>query len=306
MSCARSFVLDHAALTNEDVVRATAIPHTPEMMAEGHTVGLRTILEFNNWCLLPTLNTLLNPTPKELALKLLFGRIRLLVDTLLVLTNVRHFQSIVGASRTAVELYVDMHLIARDVIADGTEKFFTFDRVQRLKAARRMIEFHDKHPGLRERGVETFRTFVAAQGPAIDAERIRLWGEKAKPDHWTNVNLHDRPNELGPEFQRLVNDGYDYRNWLLHSGAAGVNGLGDDALKALSANALNTVHTVAIGAVDLVADQFHIREIIDDFAARLEELRLIPGFVMFDIRLRSLGEAQRVFITHPQRDNTPS
>ena len=35
----------------------------PEMMAEGHTVGLRTILEFNNWCLLPSLNTLVDPTP---------------------------------------------------------------------------------------------------------------------------------------------------------------------------------------------------------------------------------------------------
>src|SRR5690242_5928256 len=111
MTCASSFMLDHSALTNEDVVRASAIPHTPEMMAEGHTVGLRTILEFNNLCLLPSLNTLINPAPKELALKLLFGRIRLLIETLLLLTNVRHFQSIVGASRTAVELYVDMHLL---------------------------------------------------------------------------------------------------------------------------------------------------------------------------------------------------
>jgi hypothetical protein len=119
MSCAASFVLDHSALTNEDVVRAIAIPHTPEMMAEGHTVGLRSVLEFNNWCLLPSLNTLVKPTPKELALNLLFGRVRLLIETLLVLTNVRHFQSIVGASRTAVELYVDMQLLAaRGVSSD--------------------------------------------------------------------------------------------------------------------------------------------------------------------------------------------
>jgi hypothetical protein len=301
VSCAASFMLDHSALTNEDVVRASAIPHTPEMMAEGHTVGLRTILEFNNWCLLPSLNTLVNPTPKELALNLLFGRVRLLIETLLVLTNVRHFQSIVGASRTAVELYVDMQLLARDVIPDGVEKFLVFDRVQRLKSARRMIDFHDKHPDLRERGVEAFRKFANEQGSAIDADRARLWGEKARPDHWTNINLYERPKPLGPEFERLVNDGYDYRNWLLHSGAAGVNGLSDEVLKALSANALHVVHTVAIGVVDLVAAEFHIRGTIDDFAARLEELRLIPGFVMIDIRLRSLGEPQRVFITHPER-----
>jgi len=302
MSCKDSFVLDHSALTNEDVQRAIAIPHTPEMMAEGHTVGLRAVLEFNNWCLLPSLTTLVNPTPKELALSLLFGRIRLLIETLLVLTNVRHFQSIVGASRTAIELYVDMHLLARNVIENGIEKFFAFDRVQRLKAARRMVEFHDRYPDLRERGVDTFRAFIAGQGAAIDSERIRLWGERAKPDHWTNINFYERPKDLGPEFQCLVNDGYDYRNWQLHSGAAGVNGLTDEVLKALSANALHVVHTVGIGAVDLVATEFHIRDTIDNFAARLEELRLIPGFVMTDIRLRSLGEPQRVFITHPQRE----
>ena len=302
MTCADSFVLDHSALTNDDVVRASAIPHTPEMAAEGHTVGLRAILKFSNGCLLPQLNTLVNPTPKELALKLLFGRVRLLVDTLLVLTNVRHFQSIVGASRTAVELYIDMHLIAREAIPNGTEKFFTFTKVQKLKAARRMVTFHDAHPGLRERGVETFRAFEVAEGTAIDAERVRLWGERRKPSHWTDMSLDRRAGELSPEFERLVIDGYDYRNWLLHSGAAGVDGLSDVVFKALSANALNVVHSVAIGAVDLIAEQFHLASTVEDFGIRLEELKLIPGFVMVDIRLRSLGEPQRVFITHPEAD----
>ena len=103
------------------------------------------------------LNTLVNPTPRELALKLLDGRIRLLADTLLVLRHVRHSQSIVGASR-----------------------------------------------------------------------------------------------------QRLVNDGYDYRNWQLHSGAAGVNGLTDETLTALSANALHVAHTIAIGSLELIATELRV------------------------------------------------
>ena len=300
MTCRDSFRVDHSALTNEDLRRAEAIPHKPEMMAEGHTVGLRAILEFHNWCVLPALNTLVNPTPRELALKLLYGRIRLLADTLLVLRNVRHFQSIVGASRTAIELYIDMHLLARNAIENGPEKFFAFDRVQRLKAARRMVEFHDRYPNLRERGVDTFRAFIAAQGAAIDAERVRLWGEGARPDHWTNINFYQRPNDLGPEFQRLVNDGYDYRNWQLHSGAAGVNGLTDETLTALSANALHVVHTIAIGSLELIATELRVRQSIESFAVRLEDLRLIPGLVLADVRLQSVGEPQRVFITHPQ------
>ena len=65
MSCRESFVVNHSALTDEDLRRADAIPHQLEMMAEGHTVGLRAILEFHNWCVRPLLNTLVNPTQKS-------------------------------------------------------------------------------------------------------------------------------------------------------------------------------------------------------------------------------------------------
>lgn len=302
MSCASSFVLDHSALTEADVQRALAIPHTPEMAAEGYAVGLRAIAEFNGWCLLPMLHNLVNPTPKEEALNLLFGRIRLLSETLLGLTDVKHFQSIVGASRTVVELYVDMHLLAHDLIQDGTDKFFAFERVQKLKAARRMVSFHAKYPHLRKRGVETFNAFINAQKAAIDAERARLWGEKASLQHWTGINnFYDRPKDLGPDVQQFVNDGYDYRNWLLHSGAAGVNWQTDEALKALCANALSVVHAVAVGAVELIATELRIRETIENFTDRLSELLLIPGFVMTDARLRSVGEPQRVFLTYAER-----
>ena len=116
----------------------------------------------------------------------------------------------------------------------------------------------------------------------------------------TNINFYQRPNDLGQEFQRLVNDGYDYRNRQLHSGAAGVNGLTDETLTALSANALHVVHTIAIGPLELIATELRVRQSIENFAVRLEDLRLIPGLVLADVRLQSVGEPQRVFISHPQ------
>jgi len=36
-----------------------------------------------------------------------------------------------------------------------------------------------------------------------------MWGIGARPEHWSNVNFYRRPVVLGPEFERLVNDGYD-------------------------------------------------------------------------------------------------
>jgi hypothetical protein len=61
------------------------------------------------------------------------------------------------------------------------------------------------------------------------------------------------------------------------------------------------VHTVAMRSLELIATELRARESIEDFAVRLEDLGLIPGLVLADIRLQSVGEPQRVFITHPQR-----
>jgi hypothetical protein len=290
MSCDNSFVLDHSALSVSDVARATAIGHTPHVIAEAYTVGLRTTLEFYNWCIHPALMAQEQPSAKLSALHLLFGRIRFLSETLLSLTNVKHFQSIVGASRTAIELYVDMNLLAEDRIKNGVEKFFAFNRVQRLKSARRIVEFHTKHPGLRGNNLSVYDSFIASHGAAIDTERARLWGAKASPQHWTNINFYERPEGLAVEIKQLVSDGYDYRNWLLHSGAAGVHEFSDESLTALAATGVRVVHDVFIGAIDLMATQLGIRDSINDFPGRLNELRTVPGFVMVDLRLRAQGE----------------
>jgi hypothetical protein len=311
MTCVSSFTLDHSALTQEHIERATGITHTPQVVAEAYTVGLRTLLEFHNWCVFPSVkfrsdsvNSLTGLRRKDLALYLLFGRIRFLSQTLLSLTQVRHFQSIVAASRTAIELYVDMHLLAGDHVKNGVEKFFAFSRTQKLKAARRMVDFYNKNPTLRVRSLETYRTFIENNGAAIDAELALLWGPKASPRHWTNVNFEKRPEVLGVDIQELVHEGYDYRNWLLHSGAAGVYEMSNEALTALAATGVRTVHDVFLGAIELLTTELRICEDIEKFEDRLAELRLLPGFVMADIRLRQQGEPQRVFVSYPARPDT--
>ena len=80
-----------------------------------------------------------------------------------------------------------------------------------------------------------------------------------------------------------------------------MNGLSDDVFMLLSSNALHVVHSIATGMVGVMAAQFHLQALVEDFGIRLEELEIIPGLVLADIRLQSIGEPQRVFIAYPQR-----
>lgn len=303
MSCEESFVLDHAALTEADVRRAMDVKQTPLMMAEAYKVGLQTVREFVKWCVTPSLQTLVLPSDHETALVVLFNRIQLLIETLLVLTDGRHFQSIMGASRTAVELYVDMHLIDRQLIQDAVEKFFVFRRAQQLKAARRMIDFYAANPALRTRSLDVFRDFVTINGQAIDADTTRLWGggrRPVTPQHWSDRDLISRGRLVGVDVNQLVVEGYDYRNWLLHSGAAGVANMDLATFIAFSASALHAVHSVAIGAISLLARRVNLAATIPDLQMRIEGLETTPGFILTDLRLRSLGEPQRVRVRFQQ------
>ncbi len=52
-----------------------------------------------------------------------------------------HQQSLTSAERSIIELYIDMELVHRNVIADAIEKFNAFTDYQKLKAARRIDTF---------------------------------------------------------------------------------------------------------------------------------------------------------------------
>src|SRR5207249_2657804 len=91
---------------------------------------------------------LLNPSPRETVLIGFYYRSLGYCRTAIELKSVVHQQSLTSAERSVVELYVDMELIHRNVVADGVEKAIAFADVQKLKAAHRMDDFFAGNPGL--------------------------------------------------------------------------------------------------------------------------------------------------------------
>jgi hypothetical protein len=300
MSC-KDCVQIRDALTVADVHRAAAIPATPRTTAKAFYAGLLAVDEFLSHCLNPTLETLVGATDQDIALITLHHRIRGYLKSLLVLTHVMHFQSIAAASRSVIELYVDMLLIEHKLIEEAVVKFDAFTAAQRLKAAKRIIAFFAKYPELERREHTHAKTFVGEKADDIERDNIKCWGRKDPPLHWSNHSLTKRAELVGRECEELVFDGYDYRNWLIHSGASGVAGMPVGTFEALSATSLGVVQRTLLKEIHLVATRFKLDETIPGFAERLKDLEKIPGLVDADLRLQTLGEPQRVKLTFQKK-----
>jgi hypothetical protein len=292
-------VVIEETLTLADLERAKNVPVRPLATAEAFDTGLRAADEFLKWCVTPFLDTLTVPSLQEQALVSLHHRIRGFLRTALALPATQYVQSLVAAARSGIELYVDMKLLDGGLIEDGLKKFWYFTDTQRLKAARRITEFYLKHPDLRSRPLDQLTEYIKEFGPAIDERTGQLWGIKKSgapkaPAHWSGLNLRARARLVSPECEDLVIDGYDYRNWLVHSGASGIAGLSRDTLEVLSATSLRALHRAALGSIEILASRLRLSVALDGFNEQFHVVEHVPDFVLADLQLRSLGEPQRV------------
>jgi hypothetical protein len=88
-----------------------------------------------------------------------------------------------------------MELVHRDAIPYAVTKVIAFADWQKLKAARRKkIAFYEKYPDLDETPSKTtvHREFLANHEQRIVDQVAALWGPKAKPEHWSGINLIER------------------------------------------------------------------------------------------------------------------
>ena len=150
------------------------------------------------------------------------------VESLLKLDNATHFQSIAMITRSLFELAVDLYLI--DKIAGAPLKMLFFVEVEKLRSARKIIEFEKLHP---DRGID-----ISAQSAFVtnNAQRIQqnwrtLWpskkkaGGEAKIKHWSGKDLGERVKLLGDPFDEMYNGQYARLSWYVHSGLTGVANL---------------------------------------------------------------------------------
>lgn len=243
---------------------------------------------------------LLNPSPRETVLIGFYYRSLGYCRTAIELKSVVHQQSLTSAERSVVELYVDMELIHRNVVADGVEKAIAFADVQKLKAAHRMDDFFAANPGLDSNPSKaaTHRDFIAKNQARIEKDIERLWGKNAKgqlikPEHWSGMDLITRATKLDKDIEYLVVKDYDRRNFYVHTGLAGVLNRDKGAFESLCAFALHLIADCMLGELRILGKEFQLEKVINEYDKALQEIEKVQTYAFADKVLQSLGEPSR-------------
>jgi hypothetical protein len=153
----------------------------------------------------------------------IYYRAKANVESLLSLKYVRDFQASTMLARSLFELAVDIKLI--DVIQDAVKKIAAFSEVERLKSARRIVDFRAAHPDLIYPST-VHADFISNNAARIEAEQNILWPSikpgARKVGHWSGLDLRARANLLKAPFDEIYEVKYAELSWYTH--AAGLTG----------------------------------------------------------------------------------
>ena len=220
--------------------------------------------------------------------------------TVSALKSSAHYQAIVGTERLLIEIQLDMELLHRRVFPDGLERFRCFIEVQRLKAAIRVAEFYDKRPALDNDGSKSVhhRAFIDRNKVRIDAERAALFKDKAgkavTPDHWSQKAVPDRASLLDAKAEEFVLQGYDMRNFAVHTGLAGITGLDNHGYVLMCSLSIKNIADRLIGILTLSNAELGLSKHIPAFDGVIEMFDELHTYALADAVLRERGEEPRL------------
>jgi hypothetical protein len=292
-------------LTDDDMMRAHDIGVSPLLLAGAHCSLLQAVVLLCDEVVVPVIQERKPWNDRQTAFIGLFYRLIGFYKTTVALNNIVHQQSLTSAERSALELLIDMKLLHNDVSADGIDRFFAFAQYQRLRAARRVDRFFQDNPSLDDGApskATSHRQFIAREGDRIDAQSRRFWprpdGRAPKPEHWTGMDMPQRAKKLDSQAELAVLEGYDMRNFAVHTGIAGIMNLERSAFEAMCAQALTNTGRGALEALRIIGAELSVHETVDVYDRILADLDALPVYAMADQILRTAGEAQRYFL-HP-------
>ncbi len=192
---------------------------------------VNSIREFDKLTLAGVISAIIKPSDRENCFLATYYRTAGNIDSLLALNSPKHFQAAAMLARSLFELAVDIKLI--DKIPGSSLKMIFFVEIEKLRSARKIIDFAKSNPG-RTFDISLQTEFVAKNEARIEHNQKTLWPlrkPKAKPSdlkHWSGKNLSQRAALLGDPFDEMYNSQYPRLSWYVHSGLTGVLNLPSD------------------------------------------------------------------------------
>ena len=249
----------------------------PTAPSTANTVGrfnavLGSVEQFNNIEILPLVKGLLSPTAKEDCYIATYYRAVANVRTLLTLTETSHFQAISMIARSLFELALDMRLLQRET--DGCDKSLAFARVERLRAAKKVVAYAAKRGGVKDMSI--FEDFIAKNERSIAAEKQKLWPGVKRIDHWSTKDLRERVELIGGELEEIYNSDYPRLSWLAHAGLPGVINIEAEAFTAMCGVALHIAQSCFVEVLRVLAKELKIDKAVQMIDKKFQYALYVP------------------------------
>jgi len=293
-------------LTPDDMQRVGEVcPNPPPalLMAGSFAALLEAIDTYTQETVHPVMSGMLGLTDREKVILGLYYRSVGFCRTAIELKSVVHQQSLTSAERSIVELYVDMELVHRDAIPDAVTKVIAFGDWQKLKAARRRVAFYTKYPDLDRTPSKAtvHRAFIASDEQRVVQLVAQLWGPKAKPEHWSGVNLIERGEKLGKDAEYVVMKDYDRRNFYVHTGLTGILNMSQQHFEQLCMFALTMIGECMLKELTIVGKELKLAQAIPGYEEALASINMVQTWAFADKILQMNGEPPRFFMHKGQK-----
>jgi hypothetical protein len=135
-----------------------------------------------------------------------------------------HCHTLAGCLRAVLEIFLDINLLAKEIVDNAAEKFFSFQKIEKSRVARNLLKLDTESEHLKKEQREKIQKYVdSGSCEADDICIVNLWGctKKDKPKrvrHWTAMTVVERAKAMGKESLQFYQQIYHYCNWSLHSG----------------------------------------------------------------------------------------
>jgi hypothetical protein len=241
--------------------------------AERFFTMLKSIHEFDRIEICSAIDTLLSPSRREQCFIGIYRRSGGNVGTLLELKSAKHFQAVVMLTRSVFELAVDIRLIG--VVQDSCAKMIEFVDLEKLKSARKVVEFKANHPGSQ---VDTtiYDSFIANHASRIDAVRRTLWPNTKRLSHWSGLEFPERVKLLDPPFEEIYAAHYPHLSWQVHSGLTGVVNLPAEAFTVMCGLAFKLAADSYRETLLTMIEEFKLEKANPNVKAKLEAAKFMP------------------------------
>ena len=284
-----------AALTQADIARARSVPNTALILADARLGALQVMNSYATRYIMPIVATAIGKSPREILLSALYTRALAYGQTASELRSAIHFQSLLAASRSVLELCIDMELIHKTLVPDAVPKVYAHVNGQKLRAARRLVEFSSKYPSLKAANtvVDQIR-YIATDGTAIEAGWKAYWPQF--PQHWSALGLPQRSELCGDDTKVLLSNVYDMQNFAVHSSVTGVLGFKPEHHTGMAALGIEVIGKCLVAGTKIISPEMKIDCVLVDFEQDMKLLDDVIALTFIDAKLRTLGDAPHVVV----------